>query len=160
MTLVFSSPKKFVKAVETLAKNGIKKIETFTPVKMPILEKILGLPKSPVRIWTLIGAVTGLAFGFYLPIASANVFDLIVDGKHATELIPYFILGFEFMVLFGSIANLVGMIVHSKLYKRKKHRDIEREFTSDKYGITVTGDAKILTKIKDILNDGVVKVVE
>ncbi len=46
-----------------LAPDGL---DTYTPVRMDPLVPLLGRGPSPVRVWTLVGALSGVAAGFAL----------------------------------------------------------------------------------------------
>src|SRR5262249_30276188 len=58
-------------AIRELRARGFQAISTYSPVPLEELEEALtghGLPKSPVRLFTLVGALTGTATGFWLTI--------------------------------------------------------------------------------------------
>jgi molybdopterin-containing oxidoreductase family membrane subunit len=96
---------------------------------------ILGRGPSPVRNWTLAGAVCGATGGFALAIGSALVNGLIVGGKHPVSLIPYCIVGFEGLILLGTIGNLCGVLYHAGLGRRELPRAYDRRFAKDRFGL-------------------------
>ena len=53
-----------VDAIENLRKAGFKEIRAYAPYPDHHIEHALGYGQSPVRVWTLVGAMTGAATGF------------------------------------------------------------------------------------------------
>ena len=64
---VFAEIDAAVEAVEKLKSAGLHRIVTFSPMPSHDLEHALHPPASPVRMFTLIGGLTGAAVGFALP---------------------------------------------------------------------------------------------
>ena len=93
-------------------------METFSPVKMETLDKVMAQPKSPVRFWSPWSApCRGLAGGFWLAIGTALVNRLIVGGKPPVS--PDTLLRGRLSrgpSCWGASANLIGLIIHSRLY--------------------------------------------
>lgn len=101
-------------------------------------EKVHG--PSQVRWFTLVGAVTGIASGFALPLGMDWDWPIVVGGKTAGiySLPAYFIFVFELMVLFGAIATIMGMLVMGRLPNPyAKIRD--KRLSDDRFGIFVPG---------------------
>ena len=103
------------------------------------LSHVLGRGKSPVRYWTLIGVLTGIAGGFALAIGTAWVNNLIVGGKHPISIIPYCIPAFEGGILLGALGNLVGLLVHARLPGWKTPPGYNWQFSQDKFGLFIAG---------------------
>ena len=61
------------------------------------------------------GGLLGFFTGFALAIFTAVQWDLIVSGKPIISLIPFFIVGFEFTILFSVFGNVIGLLVCSRL---------------------------------------------
>ncbi len=79
-----------------------------------ILEAVYEGRPSPVRWWTLTGAIAGLHIGFLLPALTAAQWPMInPGGKPVVSLVPYAVIMFECTILFGSIATLLGLMFHS-----------------------------------------------
>ena len=141
---IFTNAGRLVQGVKSACDGGFKNMETFSPVKVEEAEKVMGHPKSPVRFWTLAGAISGLAGGFWLAIGTALVNSLIVGGKSPVSVIPYCVVGFEGTILLGSIANLIGLIVHSRLFRLKTATHYDKRFSRDHFGLLVTcGEAEV-----------------
>ncbi|MFZ0389507.1 MAG: quinol:electron acceptor oxidoreductase subunit ActD [Calditrichia bacterium] len=135
---VYSALPDLLAAIPKVCKKGFTRIEAFSPVKSEELQKILGRGKSPVRFWTLIGAISGLAGGFTLALGTAFVNNLIVGGKHPDAIIIYCVVGFEGTILIGSIANFLAMLFHTRLFKGKTVAGYRPEFTDDKFGLMIS----------------------
>lgn len=101
-------------------------------------EKIYG--PSEVRWFTLVGALTGIASGFALPLGLDWDWSIVVGGKTAGiySLPAYFIFVFELMVLFGAIATIAGMLVMGRLPNpHAKIRD--KRLSDDRFAIFIPG---------------------
>ena len=150
---VFSSPEALINAVKKIKEAGFERIETFTPVKMKPLLKLLGYTKSNVRLYTLIGGILGCASGYGLAIGTALVNSNIVGGKHPVAVIPYTVIAFELTILFGSIGNLIGLIINSKLHRTHTMEGYEERFSRDKFALLISGDHEKCENAKSILSE-------
>jgi hypothetical protein len=147
---VFGEAERLLQAARQVFEQGFHS-EVFTPAKLPELHRILRHRKSPVRFWTLAGALFGITAGFALAIGTASVNSLIVGGKPPVALIPYAIVGFELMVLFGSLANLTGLLVHTRLLRQRPHPAYEGRFSRDKFGLLVECNADESDQVRRLL---------
>jgi molybdopterin-containing oxidoreductase family membrane subunit len=134
---VFSSPQALVDCVKQMCERGHRNMETFSPTKLNEVEKQLGTGKSPVSYWTLAGVLAGLAAGFLLTTETADVYDLFLGGKGPQSLLPYFLVMFELMILFGALANFISVMYYTGLYKQKIHPWYHPSFAVNKYGLLV-----------------------
>jgi Ni/Fe-hydrogenase subunit HybB-like protein len=134
---VFPDAESLVKAIRDACSAGFKKLDFFSPTKLEEAERALGYKRSPVRFWTLAGALSGAVGGYALAIYAATLNNLIVGGKPPVAWIPYAIVSFEGTILLGSIFNFIGMIVHTKLYRSKTVRRYDRRFSNDKFGLVI-----------------------
>ncbi len=137
-----------VSAVHDHALNGM---ETYTPLRVDELPSLLGRNKSPVRYWTLIGALSGLAGGFALAIGSALVNSLIVGGKHPVSIIPYCVIGFEGTILLGALGNFIGMLVNTRLPRWKTPAGYDWRFSQDKFGLFIAAPPGRFEGLHEIL---------
>ncbi len=134
---VYRRPHEFLDAVEKVRDAAPQGLDTFTPVRMDQLVPLLGRGTSPVRVWTLVGALTGAAAGFGLTIGTALVQGLIVGGKHPISPTIYCIAGFEGLILLGSLANLAGLLVHTGLPERQTPPGYDWQFSQDRFGLFI-----------------------
>jgi Ni/Fe-hydrogenase subunit HybB-like protein len=134
---VYSAQENLVKALGELGKTTFQKVEMYSPLRLREAECAMGIGPSPVRYWTLIGALSGMTGGFALAILAAQVNNLVVGAKLPVSLIPYCIPGFEGTILFGVIFNLIGTVIHSRFGKSNVPRWYDRRFSNDRYGLYI-----------------------
>ncbi|SNB46689.1 quinol:electron acceptor oxidoreductase subunit ActD [Geobacter sp. DSM 9736] len=135
---LFSNAGRMVQALKAACDGGFGTMETFSPVKVDEAEKVMTLPKSPVRFWTLGGALCGLVGGFWLAIGTGLVNSLIVGGKPAVSIIPYCVVGFEGTILLGSLGNFLGLLFHTRLFRMKTEPYYDTRFSRDMFGLLVS----------------------
>lgn len=150
--LVFQKAGDLVHAVEVFAEKGFRKMETFSPVKVPEVEQILGVERSPVRYWTTLGGILGVISGYALTVGTANNFSLIVGGKHPSSLFTYVLVMFELAVLFATYFNFISSIYYTKLYQRKIHKQYDTQFSTSEFGLLLSYSEKEKKQLQEILN--------
>lgn len=138
---VFRDREALVGAVEKVRHAAFERFETYSPVRLRDAEAHMGRGPSPVRYWTLGGALVGAAGGFALAIGSALVNSLYVGGKWPVSIIPYCIVGFEGLILMGTLGNLAGLVIHARLGRPRLPAGYDARFTQDRYGLFVACDA-------------------
>jgi len=138
-------------AVTALRQVGHKNLSVFSPVPHHAIEHALEQGPSLVRWVTFGGAVLGLTGGFTLCIYSVLSYPLVVGGKELTSLPPFVIIGYESMILLGSLANLVGMLALARLPQLKAKAPYDPRFSEDKIGIWVPCSGEDATKVKEML---------
>ncbi|OPY89550.1 MAG: hypothetical protein A4E73_02984 [Syntrophaceae bacterium PtaU1.Bin231] len=151
VTAVYRDPGSLIRGIRDVMEGGFRRIEYFSPIKIPELSAALGQDKSPVRFWTLAGALIGGIGGFVLAIGTANVNALIVGGKHPVSLIPYCIIGFEGLILVGSLFNLAGFMLHTRPYRRKR-MPYNPRFSRDGFALVVFCNPAEFGPVRDILS--------
>src|SRR5204863_1952269 len=106
-----------VRALEDWKSKGYDDLTVYTPVPVHEIEDVLerDRPVSPVRLFTLIGGLTGTASGFFLTIWSAMQWGLITGGKPVASIPPFVVIAFELTILFGGISTVIGMILLGRL---------------------------------------------
>ena len=134
---IYGDADSLVHAIKQTCDCGFQTIEAFSPIKLRKVHWVMGHPRSPVRHWTLIGAVSGLLGGFGLAIGAATVNNLIVGGKPPVAWIPYCIVGFEGTILLGCLANLAGILFHARLYRGRPVPGYDPGFSVDKFGLLI-----------------------
>jgi len=112
---LFINEDQAVEAVQGLREFSWPLHKVHSPIPSHKLSDALGLKKSPVGLFTLGGGIIGFFTGFLLAIYTALQWNLIVSGKPIVALIPFFIVGFEFTILFAVFGNVIGMLVLSRL---------------------------------------------
>ena len=114
--------------------------EVFSPTSYHEIEHAAGYTDSPVKWFTLTGALTGLVLGFGLCLGTDYDWPLVVGGKTPgiASLPAYVVIGFELTILLGAIATIIGMLVCCKI-PNPKTSVLDTRFTDDHFGIFVPG---------------------
>ena len=142
-----------VDAITALKKAGFEKIKAYAPYPEHHIEHALGYGESPVRVWTLVGGLTGTATGFALTTWTSIDWPLVVGGKPIVSIPAYIIIAFEMTILFGALATIIGLFVLSRLPSIKPAVVYDPEFSSGRYGVYVEGDRQRLEEARQIMNE-------
>ena len=136
---VFAHVDTTVRALEDLKAKGYHDLTVYTPVPVHEIEDVLerDLPVSGVRLFTLIGGLTGTASGFFLTIWSAMQWGLVTGGKPVASIPPFVVIAFELTILFGGIATLLGMALLARLPRLRPSPTFDPRFTNDRFGVAV-----------------------
>jgi len=131
----------FCQAVENVReRQDFGGFEAYSPTSYHEVEHAMGFGASPVRFFTLIGGLTGLCFGFGLPLACDWDWPLIVGGKTPGiySLPAYVVLGFECTILFGAIATILGILIMGRM-PNPNRRVLDVRTMDDKFAIFLPG---------------------
>jgi hypothetical protein len=126
-----------VEAIQDLRKQNFSDITVFTPTPRHEFEDALGEHTSGVRKFTLIGGLLGVTFGYWIAIWISDYWPIVVGGKPVASWVPYTIIGFEIMVLFGSLSTVFGMFALSRLPRLTMTVGYDPRFSHGDYGIWV-----------------------
>jgi len=111
----FAYEEDFIAAAKDLKSSGFDDISLLSPLPLEEAQEVLGLGKSPVRRFSLAGAIIGAASGFAMCVATAFVFILPTGGRAIIAIPPYMIITYEMTILFGVLFTLFGFHVVSGL---------------------------------------------
>jgi Protein of unknown function (DUF3341) len=136
---VFAHVDTTVKALEELRAKGYHDLEVYTPVPVHEIEDVMerGRAVSRVRLFTLIGGLTGTASGFILTIWSAMQWGLITGGKPVASIPPFVVIAFELTILFGGLATVLGMVLLARLPRLSPTPAYDPRFSNDRFGVAV-----------------------
>ena len=140
-----------VDAIHELKKAGYKNLRAYMPFPDHHVEEALGYGESPVRVWTLVGGLTGAATGFALTIWTSMDWPLVTGGKPIVSIPAYVVIAFEMAVLFGALATLIGVFVLSRLPHTKPMIVYDAEFVAGRFGLYVTAHGDELDEARRIL---------
>lgn len=141
-----------VDAIENLKKAGFEEIKAYAPYPEHHIEHALGYGQSPVRVWTLVGALTGTSTAFAFTSWTSVEWPLVVGGKPIISIPAFIPIVFEMSVLFGALATVIGLFVLSKLPNVKPAVVYDPEFTAGRYGVYVEADGSRLEEARTIMN--------
>jgi hypothetical protein len=151
LTALFADDSRAAKAISTLRDTGWPVADVRGPIPSEAISKALGVKKSMVGWFTLLGGVIGFFLGYFLAVFTATRWDLMVSGKPVLSYVPFFIVGFEFTILFAVFGNVLGLILLARL---PAYRDLPHRVTrcsSDRFGVVVDCDPGKENELRAIL---------
>jgi len=104
----FAFEEDFLAAAKNLQSSGFDNISLLSPLPLEEAQEILGLHKSPVRHFSLAGAIIGAISGFAMAAGTALVFILPTGGRAIITIPPFLIITYEMTILFGVLFTLLG----------------------------------------------------
>ena len=108
-----------------------------SPVPRHEIEEALGGRASPVRFFTLVGALLGCAVGFALAVSTSLSGGLITGGKPIVSIPPFLVVAFELAILFGALGTLLGLLINARLPQISAETAYEPRFSGDRFGLFV-----------------------
>ena len=166
---VFAHVDTTVRALEELRAKGYHDLTVYSPIPEHQIEDVLerDRPVSRVRLFTLCGGLIGIASAFFITIWTSLQWGLVTGGKFlacpapfswcmpteisGSSLPPFFIIGFELMVLFGGVATYLGLIILGGLPKFRPSPTFDPRFTNDRFGVAVHCAAERSPSVREIL---------
>ena len=148
---LFSSEDRTVEAVREINQSSFSIQRVNGPFPSHKVSEALKQKKSPVGLFTLTGGIIGFLFGFGFAIFTAVQWNLIVSGKPVVALIPFFIVGFEFTILFAVFGNVIGLLILARLPKKKIPQPYDIRCTGSHFSILAACDSADEEKLKTLL---------
>lgn len=140
-----------VDAIEELRQKRFNELTVYTPTPRHEFDHALEAPPSRVRIFTLIGGLTGATFGYWIAIWASEYWPLIVGGKPIASWVPYTIFGFEVMVLVGSLSTVFAMFALSRVPRLTMTVGYDPRFSAGHFGVWVDAPSDRAKSVADIL---------
>lgn len=131
-----------VEAIEKLRAAGLRRIVTFSPMPSHDLEHALHPPQSPVRMFTLIGGLTGAATGFALPTWTSLDWPLVTGGKPIISIPPMVIIAFELTILFAALSTIAGLFINARLPRARTQVVYDPTFSAGQFGVFVAANGR------------------
>ena len=103
--------------VKDLIKEGRKsdEITVLSPFPVYGLDKALRSGPSPLKYFTLLGAVCGFVLAFSFIIFTVLDWPLNTGGKPLISIPAFLIIAFELTILLGGICSFIGFLLLSRL---------------------------------------------
>ncbi len=141
--------------VDRLKKADLKGWTVLAPLPRHEIEEMVyeGKP-SPVRWWTLTGAICGLTTGLLLTSITHATWPMInPGGKPTVAPIPFAVIMFECTILFGALATFAGWIFNCGLPAWFLDKSLhDPRVTDESFGIVFTNaNAEDVDRIQEIL---------
>ncbi|MFC1885865.1 DUF3341 domain-containing protein [Thermodesulfobacteriota bacterium] len=123
------------KAITKLKETPWRLLRVHMPIPSHHIKDALKQKKSNVGWFTLSGGVIGFVVGFLLAIFTATRWHIIVSGKPVVSLVPFFIVGFEFTILFAIFGNIIGLLFRMRLPRFKPTRYYDERCSGSRFGV-------------------------
>jgi hypothetical protein len=147
-----------VDAIRALKASGHRRIVVYSPAPNHELEEALSHRVSPVRLFTLIGGLTGCAAGFGMTLWMSYDWPVVVGGKPIGSIPPYVVIAFELTILLGALSTVAAVALFSVLMGQRGVA-YDPRFSDDQVGIFVPAGSDQLTSVETLLrNAGAVEV--
>ena len=158
---LFTDENQAISAIRDIKDSPWPMHRVHSPIPSHKIADALELKKSKVGYFTLAGGITGFFAGFLLAMFTASQWHLIVSGKPVISLVPFFIVGFEFTILFAIFGNVVGLIHQMRLPEFKGLEQYDPRCSGHHFGVTVSCKADDLKGLKHFFQNkgGEVKVI-
>ena len=137
---VFAEVDAAVEAIERLQAAGLTRIVTFSPMPSHDLEHALHPPPSPIRLFTLVGGLTGAATGFALPTLTSLDWPLVTGGKPIISIPPMVIIAFELAILFAALSTVAGLFINARLPRARRQVIYDPSFSAGNFGVFVSAN--------------------
>ncbi len=140
-----------VESIEKLRAEGFDEITAFAPFPEHHIEHALGYRTSPVRLFTLVGGLTGAATGFAFTTFTSMDWPLVTGGKPIVSIPAYTVIAFELTILFGVLATVIGVFWNMRVPDLKSNVIYDPQLSAGRFGVYVTASAGRLGAARDIL---------
>ena len=135
---ILTHPHPTCEAVRTLKDAGFKELEVYSPVPSHEIEEVMDRGPSRVRLWTLIGGLTGVTLGYTFPIWTSYDWPLVIGGKPFASIPAYTVIGFELTILLGGVFTVLGLVLHGMYAAARRGPILYRpNFSDDEFGCLV-----------------------
>ena len=139
--------------IEGLRAAGMKRMTVFSPLPSHELEHALHAGESSVRLYTLVGGLTGAATGFAFPTWASLDWPLVTGGKPIISGPAWVIIAFELTILFGALSTVAGLFINARLPQRRIMQVYDASFSSDRFGILVMPPSGREAEVRDIMRE-------
>lgn len=134
---VFREVDTAILAISELRSAGMTDLESYSPLPNHELEHALHRPQSPVRVFTLVGGLTGVATGFALSFWTSLDWPLITGGMPIMSMPAFVVPAFELMILFGALSTVAGLFINARLGPPGKGHAYHPSFSAGSFGVLV-----------------------
>ena len=149
---LFQTEEETLTAIQEIRERGWQVQEVFSPIPSSSISKALNRTKSKIGWFTLFGGMTGFVSGFALAIFSSTRWNLIVSGKPIVSWFPFFIIAFEFTILFAVLGNVLGLLTQIGL-PTKMDENYDPACSGSVYGVSAAALPGELDQLKAFLQE-------
>jgi hypothetical protein len=137
-------------AIRALRARGHRNLVVYSAAPNHEIEEALDQSVSPVRLFTLIGGLTGCAAGFGMTIWMSLDWPLIVGGKTIASIPPYVVIAFELTILLGALSTVTGVALLSVLLG-KRGIAYDPQYSDDRIGVFVPAGSDQVAPVEQLL---------
>ncbi len=142
-----------ISACKALRMGGYKGFRCYAPLpEHHLLEEGLAYKHSPVRVFTLAGALTGAATGFAFTSWTSMDWPLVTGGKPILSIPAYVVIAFECAILFGALSTVIGLFLNAGLPNLRPMVAYHPECSNGSFGIYVTAPPAKAEEVREILD--------
>ena len=131
--------------------RGYTDLETYAPAPFAEVDDAVDAKPSLVRLFTLVGGLTGVVTGYALTIWMANDWQIMLGGKPFTSIPPYTIIAFELTILFGGVLTVLGLFGIGRIYPRKLDSAYDPRFSAEEFGLVVNCLDRDVVEIEEMM---------
>ena len=154
---IFDTPGGVAAAVTRLKGRGFDKLEVYSPAPFDEIEQAVDPKPSKVRIFTLIGGLTGVVTGYAITIWMSLNWPIVIGGKPYASIPPYTVIAFELTILFGGIFTLLGLLAVGRLPKVKLDPGYSARFSAEEFGVVVEVSDRDVAEVDGLLRANAAK---
>ena len=147
----FDRPDTIAGTITQLKGRGYTDLETYAPAPFAEVDDAVIEKPSLVRLFTLVGGLTGVVTGYALTIWMANDWQMMLGGKPFTSIPPYTIIAFELTILFGGVLTVLGLFGIGRLYPRKLDAAYDPRFSAEEFGLVVACEDRDVGEIEELM---------
>lgn len=137
-------------AIRALRAKGIRNLVVYTAAPNHEVEEALNHRVSPVRLFTLIGGLTGCAAGFGMTLWMSHDWPVVVGGKPIGSIPPYVVIAFELTILLGALSTVAAVALFTILMG-KRGIAYDPRYSDDQIGVFVPAGTDQLRPIEQML---------
>jgi hypothetical protein len=137
-------------AIRALRARGIRDLVIYSAAPNHEIEEALEQRVSPVRLFTLIGGLTGCAAGFGMTLWMSADWPVVVGGKPIGSIPPYVVIAFELTILLGALSTVAAVALFSVLMG-KRGVPYDPQFSDDRIGIFVPARPDVARQLEQLL---------
>lgn len=131
---------------------SVDDVTVISPIEHPEIEEVLGERPAHVPKFTLVGALTGVIFGFFFLASAQATFTVQPQGgKPVIPLPSNFVLMYEMLILFAMLFTVTGFVIGARLFRKRKGLYSEK-VSLDQVGIELEVDEKYIEPLKELFN--------
>jgi hypothetical protein len=145
-------------AIRALRARGMRDLVVYSAAPNHEIEEALDHRVSPVRLFTLIGGLTGCAAGFGMTLWMSHDWPTLVGGKPIGSIPPYVVIAFELTILRGALSTVAAVALFSILMGRRGV-PYDPQFSDDQIGVFVPATQDLARQVEQMMrNAGAVEV--